>query len=283
MKDFSNVSLASALLDVLGPFRLTQVSGTAPHGPGLFSYCALSRERLAAIRLPHPLLGVVLSGTKEVWRGLNQERLVMGTLFALPAGVGLDVVNDPDPRSGIYQSLILEITPDMISGLSPRSAGSLASTVAIPLRPELIEGITHAATAIADGPTAAAIRHARVLELLALLMSDPAAGVLFDLPVADRIAQMIRAQPDHAWACGPVARALGMSESTLRRRLRAQDSSFAAILRRERMQAARRMLEQGSPSGIVASAVGYASRAHFARAYRAEIGQNPATAPSGLD
>lgn len=52
------------------------------------------------------------------------------------------------------------------------------------------------------------------------------------------------------------------------------------LLRRER-RAARR-LAQGQPSGLVAGAVGYASRAHFARAYRAEQGQNPASPASAL-
>ena len=46
------------------------------------------------------------------------------------------------------------------------------------------------------------------------------------------------------------------------------------------MAVAARLLAQGQPSGIVAGAVGYASRAHFARAYRAEQGRNPAALPA---
>lgn len=209
--------------------------------------------------------------------GLDQDRLESGTLFALPAGVDLDIVNDPDPRHGIYQSLILEITPEMIPDL-PRHRHKARSGAAIPLRPALIEAVTHAATAIADGPAAAPIRRARIGELLALLLAEPAAAVLFDLSAGQRVAQMIRGRPDYPWDAATMSRMLGMSESTLRRRLRA-DGGFGAILRRERMLAAQRMLEQGLPSGTVAGAVGYSSRAHFARAYRDQIGRNPAEIP----
>jgi AraC-like DNA-binding protein len=150
MKDLTHPDLASSLLDALASFRMKAASGMEAHGPGLFSYCALTRERLASVRLPQPVLGVVLSGTKEIWQGMHQLCL----------------------------------------------------------------------------------------------------------------------KPGEVWTSEGVARAIGMSESTLRRRLRAAGGSFTAILRRERMMLARRMLEQGMPSGLVALAVGYASRSHFARAWR---------------
>ncbi|MBL8563536.1 MAG: helix-turn-helix transcriptional regulator [Gemmobacter sp.] len=274
-------ALAHALLERLRPFRRTDLSGMAPHGPGLFSYCALTRERLASVRLPHPLLAVVLSGRKEIWRGLDQHCLGPGTLFALPAHVDMEIVNDPDPRSGVYQSLILEVTPEMW-GVLPAPPAKSAMGPALPLSPALVEALLHAASAICAGPSAGPIRQARLAELLALLHPVPEASVLFDLPLAARIAQMVRARPELEWQADAVARALGLSPSTLRRRLRAGGESFAALLRRERMAVAARLLAQGLPSGMVAGAVGYASRAHFARAYRAEQGQNPASAPSVL-
>ena len=272
-------ALAQALLERLRSFHRPEVSGMAPHGPGLFSYCALTRERLAAVRLPHPLLAVVLSGRKEIWRGLDQHCLGPGTLFALPAEVDLTIVNDPDPRSGVYQSLILEVTPEMWGALPAPPARS-AMGPALALSPALIEALLHAASAICAGPSAGPIRQARLAELLALLHPQPEASVLFDLPLAARLAQMVQARPDHNWQADAVARALGLSPSTLRRRLRAVGENFAALLRRERMAVAARLLAQGQPSGIVAGAVGYASRAHFARAYRAEQGRNPAAPPA---
>lgn len=276
MKDLAATSAnAATLLDSFARFRRSAPSGVAPHGPGLFTYCALVRERLRQINLAHPVLGVVLSGTKEVWRGLDAEKLTAGTLFALPAGVDMDVVNDPDPARGTYQSLLIEVTPEMTTGLPRHAPPPHRTGAAIDPTPALIEALSHAAVAIAAGPMEHSIRRARIAELLALLAPDPAAAVLFDLPLADRIAELVRAQPDHSWTAPVVARRIGLSESTLRRRLRDADDTFSAIVRRERMRIARQMLEQGIASGIVAAAVGYASRAHFARAFRQEVGHNP--------
>lgn len=41
-------------------------------------------------------------------------------------------------------------------------------------------------------------------------------------------------------------------------------------------------MARGAPSGTAALAVGYASRAHFARAYRAVFGDNPARGGDGV-
>lgn len=270
---------ARALLAAFERLRPTPAQGLSTAGAGLFSYCALSRERLTQVRLDHPVLGIVLSGAKEIWRGLTPDRLEAGTLFALPGQVPLEIVNEPDARRGLYQSLIFEVSPDLVPpelfppGPSPRL--SPAAGCAIALRPGLIEALAHAASAIAAGPAAAAVRQARIAEVLALVADAPAAAVLFELPLGARIAQMVRAHPDRPWTGAQMARALGLSGATLRRRLAAEGMGFAAIVRRERMQLAAQMLARGLPSGLVAATVGYASRTHFARAYRAETGRNP--------
>lgn len=81
MKDLTHPDLASSLLDALASFRMKAASGMEAHGPGLFSYCALTRERLASVRLPQPVLGVVLSGTKEIWQGMHQLCLKPGEVW----------------------------------------------------------------------------------------------------------------------------------------------------------------------------------------------------------
>ncbi|NLH82014.1 MAG: AraC family transcriptional regulator [Phyllobacteriaceae bacterium] len=275
----SPLALRAALLAGLARFRREGVAGTTPHAPGLFSYCALTRERLSSVRLPRPVVGIVLSGAKEVWRGETAERLSSGTLFVLPAEVDLDIVNEPAEGSGLYQSLVLEIAPEAVPDLDagetePAAGGS----VAVALTAGLVEATVHAARAIEDGPAGATVRTARLAELLALLHDAPAARPLFDLSVAERVARLVRGGLDRDWTAAEVARRLALSESTLRRRLAAEGSTFSALLRRERMEAARRLMARGAASGAAALAVGYASRTHFARAFRAAFGGNPAQA-----
>ena len=269
-------ALSPQLLAGLARFRATGRAGPVPHGPQLFSYCALERERLAAVTLPHPLVGVVLAGRKEVWRGETGETLRPGAMFVLPARVSLDIWNLPGARGG-YQSLILEIRPGDVPDL-PAPAPAAGPWLAVRLTPALVGAVTHAASALADGPAQAAIRAARVGELLALLSGDPAAAPLFDRSMAGRVTQLVRGDLALGWTAGAAARRLGVSESTLRRRLSAEGTGFAALLRAERMRAAQARIAGGEGSQAAALAVGYASRAHFARAYRAAFGRNPGEA-----
>ncbi|MDD3446069.1 MAG: AraC family transcriptional regulator [Zavarzinia sp.] len=272
-------TLSQRLLVGLAPFRRGEAAGSTPHGDSLFSYCALTRERLAAIRLDHPVLAVVLSGAKEVWRGDAVTVLGEGDVFALPARVAMDVVNVPSARTGFYQSLIVEIPADTLPPVTmvvpPPADARRNPPVGITLTPHLVEALVHAASAIADGPAGPLVRASRLAELLALLRADPAAAVLFRQSVGQRVAQTVATDLSAPWTAPQVARLLAMSEATLRRRLAAEALSFGALLRRERMVAARRLLETGASAQNAALAVGYASRAHFARHFRAAFGLLP--------
>ncbi|MBN9045916.1 MAG: helix-turn-helix domain-containing protein [Rhizobiales bacterium] len=268
--------LKRQLVAGLSALRSADDTGMTTHARGFFSYCTLSRERLARMSLPWPVIGVVLSGAKEVWRGDVAERFGTGTLFVLPSGIDLDIVNEPDERSGIYRSIFLEIEPDAVPDLGPaRHRADAADTAVVPLTPALVEAMLHASRDIASGPAGAAVRTARLAELLALLHGIPAGRHLFELPLSQRVARLVRAHLDEEWTAARVAARLGMSESTLRRRLATQGQPFSVILRHERMSAAHRLMAQGAGSGAAALAVGYASRAHFARAFRATFGGNP--------
>lgn len=270
-------ALAARLLEGLVDFRREGVDGVAPHAPGLFSYCAVARERLRAARLAKPVVGVVLSGAKEIWIGDRAERFTPGAMFVLPGGVDLHIVNEPGERTP-YQSLVIEVTPDETPDLGPPPRLSPQACHAVPLTPELVEAAVHAARAISAGPGAATVRSARLAELVALLHSSPAARPLFDLSTQEQVARRLRGALDRNWTAAELARRMATSESTLRRRLAAEGASFAAILRRERMHAARRLIANGASAREAAGAVGYVSRAHFARAFRAEFGVNPARA-----
>lgn len=272
--------LSARLLAGLARFRAEAASGTVPHGRSLFSYCARRFERLAAVELPHPVIGILLAGRKEVWRGTEGETMTPGTMFVLPGRVGMDVLNIPDERRGIYQSLLLEIRASDLPDVLPPVAGfdTAAKGSHVRLTDGLVEAVLRAATALADEPARDALQVARLTELLALLHRDPAARPLFMRSAADRVVQLVRGDLAHDWTAAEVAERLGLSELTLRRRLAAEGPGFARLLRRERMQAARARIAGGEGSQAAALAVGYASRAHFARQYRAAFGEPPSGA-----
>jgi AraC-like DNA-binding protein len=271
--------LSLRLLAGLARFRSSGVCGNRPHGEYLFSYCALERERLAEICLPHPLIGIVVAGAKEVWRGTSGDVLRPGSMFVLPAKVELDILNIPEEGTGCYQSLILEV-PDPgafldVQPCAPLATRPKAQSIRITLTPHLVDAIIHATSAIADGPSGSTVRRSRLTELLALLHGEPAAAPLFDTSISNRIAQLVRGDLSRGWTVPEVAAALGLSESTMRRRLTGEGTSFSRLLRHERMQLARLLVDRKESCQSAATAVGYASRAHFARHFRSEFGSNP--------
>ncbi|MGL4280302.1 MAG: helix-turn-helix domain-containing protein [Albidovulum sp.] len=251
--------------------------GMHPQGDRLFTYCALARERIAEVTLPHPLVGIVLRGEKEAWIGGLSETFSPGTVFALPRGLPIDVVNIPSAREGVYESLIFEIAslPPGVAPLPGQRRPQRPNRLSLRLTPDLVEAIAHAATAVAGAAARESVKTLRLAEMLALMRDDPAARHIFRQSLSDELAWHIAARPDHGWTVEEAARAMGLGGSTLRRRLAEAGTSFRAVVTGARMETARRLVDNGAAAGAAAEAVGYASRSHFARRYREAFGSLP--------
>lgn len=270
--------LSSTLLERLRP--MTAPSGTDgryQHGNRLFSYCSIDRERLKAVEFPHPIIGIILRGLKEVWLGDTVRVFEPGTVFVMPRGVRMDVVNIPAERHS-YESLLLEV-PALPPGISPFIGGPRAGgsdwQFCVPLNSDLVDALVHAATSIASDAVGEALKTLRLAEVLTLMQPLAAARPLFETSLSEEVAWLIRAAPSQAWTVERVAARLGLGASTLRRRLTSENQSFREILRHERLQAGRSVLASGASSQAAAEAAGYSSRSHFARRYREIYGTSP--------
>jgi len=275
-----DLHLRAELMRHFADIRQAGEGGMRLEGPGAFSYACLTREKLVAARMEHPVLGIVLRGTKEVWLGETGYPMPAGTVFALPRGVGLDILNIPDARSGFYQSLLIEVS-DLPQGVAPLSAEEARAPAApgdfaIPLTADLVAAIGNARRELRDPAAKAEICRHRIAEVLLLLRRVPQARPLFWQSLPDRVRWLIRSDPVAPWSVEQVARQLGLGASTLRRRLVQEGQPFRAVLREARMEAARAALLQGESVGAAAGMAGYASRSHFARRFREAFGTTPA-------
>ena len=95
--------------------------------------------------------------------------------------------------------------------------------------------------------------------------------------VAGTVGRLIEQQlADGGVSQAEAARLLGVSASTLGRRLREEGLTFRRLLSARRLAAAQRLLlVDETPVADVALAVGYAENASFSRAFRAAFGQSP--------
>jgi AraC-like DNA-binding protein len=281
--------LRRQLLDRLRP--LATPPGRPAKDPGLhnftrkeasrqvFTYCCFAAERLAQVTIARPLIGIVLSGEKEFWLGERSQRFAAGEVFVSPGGATLDVVNIPDPRRGLYESLLVEVAglPPAIAQLPdlppvPRKSFEMGVT----LTADLVDALAHAAATLASSDHAAILGEHRLAEVLMLLRADPAARPLFDVPLADRIRWMVAADPTRRWTAELLAGRLDMGASTLRRRLKQDGTSLRDVLAAARMHVAQDLLARGAASVTAAAeAAGYSSRSHFTRRFRSVYGSTP--------
>ncbi len=251
-----------------------------PRGQQIFSYCCFTTERLAQFTIAKPIIGMVLSGVKEFWLGDNGRRFVAGDVFVLPGGATLDVVNMPDERTGLYETLIVEVAalPPSIARLPfpARRAARPDFDVGITLTPELVNALAHAATTLATSEHATVLAEHRLAEVLMLLRDDPAARALFDAPLADRVRWIVAAEPSRRWTAEEIGRRLAIGASTLRRRLGTEGTSLRAVLASARMEIAEAMLARGEAS-VNRRRRGrrYTSRSHFTRRFRSVYGSAP--------
>jgi AraC-like DNA-binding protein len=276
--------LSAALLSRLRPLSGTKASVDPGAGkrrlPGrVFTYCCHAVERLGRIRGEHPMLGIVLSGEKELWLGDRGERFSPGQVFAFPSGLAFDVVNTPDPRSGLYESLLVEIlrVPEAAARavVRPRPRPR-AADLRVPLSEDLVQALAHAATALGAGAQARDLGEHRLAEVLLLLQDEPAASCLFDVSLAERVEWLVASEPSRAWTAAALGRELGLGASTLRRRLDAAGTPLRAVMAAARMRVAHAILVRGRGSVTeAAEAAGYVSRSHFVSRFRSTFGVLP--------
>ncbi len=261
--------------------------GSVPHGLDsgvrVFGYCIQERERIARTRMEHPVVVVVLNGTKQVWRGDVAQTFVAGVPFVIPAGMDFDLVNNPDPLTGRYESICITVDETLRHTL--RSAirdfpviTSMPDRLEVDLTPELVEAFSHAASALSGlgVAMAATLARYRIVEILLLLSETPVAGRLIAVGRREQVEAIISADPGHAWRVDDVAGKLGIGASTLRRQLNGAGTSFRGVVLSVRMATAGVLL--GAPGYSVtqaAQAAGYVSRSHFSRRVQAVHGKTP--------
>jgi AraC-like DNA-binding protein len=222
-----------------------------------------------------------LSGTKEVWRGDVAQTFAAGIPFVIPAGMDFDLVNNPNPTSGRYESICITVDDAFRHALRSNLRHvpvTGANRLDVDLTPALVEAFGHAASALTGlgVEVAATLARYRVLEILLLLAETCVAGMLAAVGRREQVEAIIYADPGYAWQVGEVAAELGIGASTLRRQLDSAGTSFREVLLSVRMITAGALLGSSGYSVMqAAQAAGYASRSHFSRRVQAVHGKTP--------
>jgi len=248
------------------------------------AFVARRTETIQSINMPVAGLLVVLEGVKRLgWAGRTFSYLP-GQAFALPTRAYVDVVNEPDPRTGVYRALFLGFSTELLTEARRRwstlAAGHVAVDPTVLINPALASAILHTSEALAGGiAVSCRVTEQRILEVLLLMAESGAAPLRPDIKsgsISDAVRSLVRDRPGHAWSAASIAAELCKSEPTMRRLLRQEGSSFRQIVAEERMRAARLVLLSGNSTVAEAAAVaGYDSLSHFSKRFHETFGCMP--------
>ena len=277
-------ALARDLADLAEHDTRALLDGTNPSF--LSAFVTRHREAIGELALPATGLVIVIEGTKELLHAGDRRVYRPGDAILLPAGARFDVVNEPDPATGVYRALFLRLSRELIieaARLWPEFSKPIARPpTEIGLDAPLSAAIRHAAEAIATPGGSRRVQAHRALEIVLMLAERGALALVpkyAETSIAEAVRLMIRHRLDHAWSAAAVAAKLSMSEATLRRRLRGEGESLGRLLLAERMQAAHVLLcDRDADVAEAVAATGYSSRSHFARHFKAAFGVSPLAA-----
>ncbi|MCL2658218.1 MAG: helix-turn-helix transcriptional regulator [Betaproteobacteria bacterium] len=234
--------------------------------------------RMAHIFNEQPLLIIIQNGEKHLaWAG-GECVLRAGQAVALAGGQRFDATNRPGPN-GQYEafwfawdSALLDATPD---------AGSAPIRDLLAIRPpdrtfEIACQQAQEAIRETDTVPAAVARH-RMRELLVWIEHFGGHFAAATSPsLMRRVWGLLGSDPGRNWNTDAVARAMAMSEATLRRRLATEGAKLSELLADLRMTRALSLLQSTSlPINQIALEVGYESASRFAIRFRKRFGFAP--------
>ncbi len=265
---------------------LHHLSGNPERGPlgGANIFHARSPQHLRAVPLHAPAVGLILSGRKELRIGSTDSTLRPGQIMLWPSNCDIHFSNYPDGAEGVYLALIFAFAPRAIEHFT-RHYGSQSNALEKPpvwsadVPGSVLLAMTQWVELCMEGPVDGDIMHHRQVELLLLLANHGLAGNLLVSRQGawrQRVAHLLSLDPARRWEASDVSSRLGCAESSLRRHLHGEGSSFRDLLEEVRLVAGLALLQETFwPIARVAAEVGYDSHSRFSERFRMRFGMTP--------
>ncbi|MEN5265050.1 helix-turn-helix domain-containing protein [Stenotrophomonas sp. TWI587] len=271
----------SAPIDTTSSLLATLASLTdCQRADGYACITARREHGASSVEIPQPQFAILLQGRKQVRTAQQSLEFAPGDLFLITRRCRIDVVNIPDPHSGLYLSAIVPMCAEALTAARalwneplPEAGDALArlplaehSATLLQWRQALEQGhYTEARLALASLAVAFCRRGHGSL----LVPPEPSLG--------ERIRDLIAAQPERDWQSRDFEAQLGLSGATLRRRLASEHSSVRELITDARLAHAMGLLYTTRlPLKTVAARVGYRSLGSFNKRFAERYGLEPA-------
>ncbi len=244
--------------------------------------CITARREHGAqsVDLPRPQLAILLQGRKQVRTATQALDFVPGDLFLVTQRCRIDVVNLPDPHSGLYLSAVIPFCDEALAAARtlwneplPAAGAPLARLPAIAFGPALLQW----RQALQEGHYTEA-RLALAALVVAFCRRGHGGLLLPPAPsVAAQVRDLVATEPQRAWRSHEVEDHLGLSGATLRRHLAAERTSLRELITDARLAHAMALLYTTRwPLKTVAARAGYRSTRSFSQRFQQRYGLDPA-------
>jgi len=269
------------LLDAL------KIVGSGPPNGGLprtwVNLCT-SRQTISRVSFAHPTMLIAAMGRKTVVHGDQAHATDDSTLIIVPAGIEITVENAPHPVSGLYAGAALSFDRDVLDQFRRLYGERFEDWDLLPRwryrhSEKLLASIVNWLNWSRDfAASKIELRH-RLMEILLILAEEGGAGNLL-IESIDSISVKLRSvlalDPSRTWRAREACERLGLSVSSMQRKLREQDTSFRQVLEDVRLgRGLELVLNTDEQIGRIARSCGYESQSRFAERFRLRFSITP--------
>ncbi len=247
-------------------------------------YHCYKPQQLRHVSFNQPTMLMVIDGHKEVKINDRNLSINKGDLLLLPPGTRIWIGNFPDTREKKYLGLGFRFAQEALKHFRLAYGSSQESwDISAQWHAKAPNCILATLAQMIDwdnrySTDAQLVQH-RQVELLLLLAQEGLVGniLLGEHPSwKQRVSQLVIIDPARPWQFKEVCSRLGVSESSLRRKLQLEKTNFRELLEEARLShGLSLLLETTQPIGQIADAVGYQSQSRFGERFKRHFGMTP--------
>lgn len=228
-----------------------------------------------------PCVIMVLAGAKIIYDGSTPITCETGNLLSVPAPASYDLRNQPNPQRQYYRALVIPFQYSQLAQVQKmHQIEHTAHQDQIKvLKYERDEILTTTIRHYLDCPDDEKLLSHRLSEILLLLIKKKPQLLSYTLAQeswGQRVRTLLSSNLQREWAIKDACGHLATSETTLRRKLRQEDTSFRELLYELRLTSGLMQLLQTSlPVYQIAHECGYQSVSRFTSNFRKRFGLAP--------
>jgi AraC-like DNA-binding protein len=241
-------------------------------------------QSLTRMTVPVPTVMLPLVGTKRISVAEQIYQAGPCDYLILPANTIFDVENIPDSRTTKYLGIALVFDAGTLEQFRTLYGPEIGKWSLTPRwmaqgNDELFSAIRDWVTRNHSFPADEALTRHRMCEFLLLLARLGTAGNLLfqhQCRLRDRAKHLLSLDPSRDWRIVEVTARMALSESTLRRQLRIEGTSFRDLLEEVRLdRGVELVMATEMPIGQIAHECGYHSQSRFSERFRLRFSLSP--------